>query len=270
MSAEARQSRQDFLGSEAPRLFRSLQVGIVGLGGGGSHVAQQLAHVGFQHYALFDADRIQDTNLNRLVGATQRDVEVEEFKVHIAKRVILGLNPRARVEPFGCRWQTRPDALRACDVIVGCVDGFAERRELEACARRHLIPYLDIGLDVHQTEGEPPEMAGQIILSMPGHPCMRCLGFLSDSNLGREAARYGMAGIRPQVVWANGILASTAVGLLVDLVTGWTRKLRPPVYLSYEANRGTVEPHARLPYVSNKSCEHYPMEAVGAPRFEAL
>lgn len=268
MSDDPRHSRQDFLGIDAPRLFNTLKVGVVGLGGGGSHVVQQLAHVGFQRYALFDADHIQDSNLNRLIGATHRDVEQAELKVRIAERVVRGINPRAQVELFACRWQEKPEALRSCDVVVGCVDGFAERRDLEASARRHLIPYLDIGLDVHQVGTAAPEMAGQIILSMPGHPCMQCLGFLSEQNLAKEAARYGDAGIRPQVVWANGVLASTAVGLLVDLVTGWTRELRPPVYLSYESNRGTVLPHARFPWVKDLKCRHYPAEAVGAPRFE--
>lgn len=270
MSSDPRHSRQDFLGADAPRLFQRLKIGIIGLGGGGSHVVQQLAHVGFLRYALFDGDSIQDTNLNRLVGATQRDIEQAELKVRIAERVIRGLNPRALVESFACRWQDKPEALRSCDVVVGCVDGFSERRELEACARWHLIPYLDIGLDVYQMGDASPEMAGQIILSMPGHPCMQCMGFLSERNLAKEAARYGDAGIRPQVVWANGVLASTAVGLLVDLITGWTRELHPPVYLSYESNRGTVMPHVRLPYVRDLVCPHYPADAVGAPRFEAL
>ena len=207
MNGDPRHSRQDFLGEDAPRLLRLLKVGVIGLGGGGSHVVQQLAHVGFLRYVLFDADRIQDTNLNRLIGATQRDVDVEEFKVRIAERVIRGINPTAQVDYHPSRWQEAPEVLRGCDVIVGCVDGFAERRDLEASARRHLIPYLDIGLDVHQVGDAPPEMAGQIILSMPGHPCMQCLGFLSDKNLAKEAARYGDAGIRPQVVWANGVLA---------------------------------------------------------------
>lgn len=270
MNGNPRHSRQDFLGEDAPRLLRSLQIGVVGLGGGGSHVVQQLAHVGFQRFVLFDADRIQDTNLNRLVGATKQDVEARALKVDIAERVIRQLNSEAHVELHACRWQARSEALRSCDVVVGCVDGFAERREMEACARRHLIPYVDIGLDVHQVEGSPPEMAGQVLLSMPGSPCMQCMDFLSERNLAKEAARYGDAGIRPQVVWANGVLASTAVGLLVDLVTGWTGELRPPVYLSYQSNRGTVAPHPRLPYVSNLACPHYPVEAVGEPRFEAL
>src|SRR5205814_9026266 len=48
---------------------------------------------------------------------------------------------------------------------------------------------------------------------------MKCLGFLTEENLRQEANQYGAAGGRPQVVWANGILASLAVGILVDMAT---------------------------------------------------
>lgn len=79
--------------------------------------------------------------------------------------------------------------------------------------------YIDIGMDVHGDER--PVIGGQIILSSPCGPCMTCMGFLTAEKLAAEAARYGSAGGRPQVVWPNGALASTAVGLAVDLVTGW-------------------------------------------------
>jgi hypothetical protein len=53
---------------------------------------------------------------------------------------------------------------------------------------------------------------------------MRCMGFLTDAKLAEEAARYWKGGARPQVVWPNGVLASTAIGLAVDIVTGWTHR----------------------------------------------
>ncbi len=115
---------------------------------------------------------------------------------------------------------------------------------------------------------EPPQMAGQVILSLPGHACMTCLGFLTEERLSREAAAYGAAGPRPQVVWANGVLASTAVGLAVNLLTGWTASLGT-LYLSYDANSSSVVPHARLPFLDlTKSCPHFPLSAVGEPIFK--
>lgn len=262
--------RQGFLGAAGQAAIGRARVGVAGLGGGGSHVVQQLAHVGFLDYVVYDGDTVEDSNLNRLVGATEADVAAGTAKIDMARRLILGVRGNARVHALECRWQQDPGPLRTCDVVVGCVDSFTERRELEACCRRFMAPYVDIGMDLHQAGDEPPVMSGQVILSMPGGPCMYCLGFLTEANLAREAARYGGAGGRPQVVWPNGVLASSAVGVVVDLLTDWTRSLRGPVYLSYRGNDGTVQPHVRLKYLERGPCQHYPISQVGDPAFGKL
>ena len=226
-------SRQSFLGENSQAAIESAVVGVVGLGGGGSHIVQQLAHVGFLNYVIYDGDAADVSNLNRLVIAGEADAEAGVLKVELAKRRILSIRSDAKVETFRYRWQDDPEPLRYCDIAFGCVDSFAERRELEIACRRHLVPLIDIGMDVHLSGDEPPRLGGQVILSMPGGPCMSCLEFLTEARLGREAAKYGAAGGKPQVVWPNGVLASTAVGIAVNLLTDWTRKLRGPVYLSY-------------------------------------
>src|SRR5439155_3730957 len=104
---------------------------------------------------------------------------------------------------------------------------------------------------------------GQVILSMPGSACMTCLGFLNEANLAREAALYGDAGPRPQVVWPNGVLASTAVGIAVDLLTNWTRSLRGAVYLMYDGNAGTITPHPLLVYHDGSPSPHFLPDEVG-------
>lgn len=258
-----RYSRQSFLGSYAQERIENAVIGIVGLGGGGTHVVQQLAHVGFQQYVLYDPDCVEDSNLNRMVGATEKDRESAHPKVEVALRIIRGLQPGAQIEPYRKRWQEEPLPLRRCDLLFGCVDGVGNRRDLEAAARRYLIPYIDIGLDVHQAGTEPPIMAGQVVLSMPGYLCMHCLGVLHEKALEQEGRRYGDAGPHPQVVWANGVLASTAVGIAVDLLTGWTRQLHPPVYLEYFSNKGTVQPSPRLEFAAKK-CTHYPITSMFA------
>lgn len=266
-----RSSRQSFLGPEPDDLFARCRVGIVGVGGGGSHIAQQLAHVGFQRFVSFDPDHVEDHNLNRLVGATEEDAACGRLKVEVVERVILGLVPDAQVEKHPQRWQEAPETLEACDLIFGCVDGFREREELQVCARRYLIPYIDIGLTVKSVGDEPPQMSGQVILVTPDGPCLRCLQFITEARLAEEAAEYGDAGIRPQVVWANGVLASTAVGLAVDLLTNWTRRPRRYAYLAYDGNLGTVGVHPKVPHLNLPcECPHFPPNAVGTVRFMAL
>jgi len=263
-----RYSRQSFLGSDAEERISNCTVGIVGLGGGGSHIVQQLAHIGFQHYVIYDDDRVEESNLNRLVGARSVDVPAGTPKLHLAKMMIFGLQPGAEVKAFGCRWQEDPEPLRECQIVFGCVDSYKGREELEVACRRYLMHYIDIGMDVHGKEN--PVIGGQVILSSPGGLCIRCMGFLTDEKLAQEAARYGTAGGRPQVIWPNGVLASTAVGLAVNLLTGWTRRALTHAYLSYDGNEATVKESITLKNRSAGSCAHFTETDVGDPVLVAL
>lgn len=264
-----RQSRQCFLGPKAAPAFAGVRLGFAGLGGGGSHVVQQTAHLGFTRFSLFDPDCVELSNLNRLVGGTIDDANNSRSKVSVAQRVIRGLCPEAEIGAYEERWQDCMEALAGCDLVFGCLDGFAERGELEAFCRRHLIPLIDIGLTVHTAEEQPPQMSGQVILSIPGGPCMRCMQFLNERDLAIEAGNYGDAGPRPQVVFANGLLASHAVGIAVDVLTGWTGLALDPIYDSFEGNRGRLDEHKRRKYTP-KTCLHYPLEDIGPARLQEL
>ena len=267
MSGE-RYSRQTFLGKDAQRTLEATLVGVVGLGGGGSHIVQQLAHIGFKHYALFDGDTVDESNLNRLVGATLEDVANETPKIEVAQRTIRGLHPDAEILAHRSRWQEAVSSLRLCHIVFGCVDSYQAREELERFTRRHLIPYIDIGMDVVMGGDDKPGMGGQVILSVPGYACMRCMGFLTDERLQREAEKYGAAGARPQVVWPNGILASTAVGIGVDLLTDWTENVRGAVYIVYDGNRGTLK--HRTVTNADGACPHFKSDQVGDPVFREI
>jgi hypothetical protein len=266
----AEYSRQSFLGTDAQKKISRCVVGVVGLGGGGSHIAQQLAHLGFLNIVLFDADTIEPSNLNRLVGGTAQDVKKKTPKTQIAASLITRIRPGATVTAVQDIWQNHAQLLAHCDLVFGCVDGFDQRRQLEAAVRRYLVPLIDIGMDVFRADDGSHAMAGQVILSMPGCPCMTCLGFLNERTHTREAAAYGAAGPQPQVIWANGVLASSAVGIAVDLITDWSRSLRQTVYLSYRGNDGTLTPHARLPFIPAGPCPHYPFSECGVPKLRKL
>lgn len=261
--------RQSFLGYDSQFIFENIRVGIIGYGGGGSHIGIQLAHLGIGRLTIFDDDVVEDTNLNRLVGAWASDGERKVLKTEVARRVISNASPTANLNLINKRWQDAPEELQACDVIIGCVDSYLERQQAEAECRRYLIPYIDIGMDVYKIEGNPHAIVGQVILSMPGMPCLTCLGFLNEQKLAKEAAKYGNIGGRPQVVWPNGVLASTAVGMLVNLVTNWTKKERVPRYLMYDGNTGLIQEHPRSQFAPCE-CNHYLLENIGSPVFVSI
>jgi molybdopterin-synthase adenylyltransferase len=251
-----RSSRQSFLGDGTEERIALARVAIVGLCGGGSHIAQQLAHIGVGHFTLFDDDIGEDSNLNRMVGLTEDDVATAMPKIEVISRLIHSVNSKAKVVCVPAKWQTRHELLRDHTAIVGGVDSFSERDQLERYARRYLVPYIDVGMDVH---GDPGRYAisGQVILSMPGEPCMRCMGFLNDRVLGDEARRYGNAGGKPQVVWPNGTLASIAVGKFMSLLTPWHEELQPAFYTEYDGNRLTVQPSRKLAHLVAHQCRHF-------------
>ncbi len=259
----SRLDRQSFLGSDSDAILRETTLGLVGLGGGGSHMVQQFAHMGVGGYVTVDPDSIDETNTNRLVGGTMEDARKETPKVVIAERTIRGLQPDARITPIKDTWHNATDALKRCDIIVGAVDSFMEREQLERFARRHLIPYIDIGMDIHEPRPGHFLIAGQVILSLPGHPCLRCCGFINDERIGREANNYGAAGGRPQVVWPNGVLASAAVGLVTQLITPWFPLHPGFIYLEYDGNKGTVVSSAHMKSLHGVVCPHHPCDETG-------
>jgi len=260
--------RQSFLGADSDIVLARSRVAIVGLGGGGSHVAQQLAHVGVGEFLAIDPDFIEATNLNRLVGATAEDVGLGTAKVDIAERVIKAVNPVAEVVKCLASWAEITAELRDVDVIFACVDSVSCRNELEIFARRFLIALIDIGMDVHETCGEF-SISGQVTLSMPGRACMRCLGLVTNDALAKEAARYGAAGERPQVVWPNGTLASIAVGFFMKLLTPWETRKEIPLLLEYDGDVQTVAPSTKLAYLP-AHCGHFDsIDEVGDPFWSA-
>lgn len=259
--------RQSFLGADSEQILGQAKIGLAGLGGGGSHVAQQFAHIGIGSFVICDPDVIEDTNLNRLVGGTWADVEWKAAKVDIAKRLIQGVRPDARVDVERGSWQEAMLKLRDCDVIVGGLDSARAKDELDGFSRRFLIPYIDMGMDVHQLGGDKHLIAGQVVLSTAGNPCLRCLGIVTEEMLAQEARNYGAAGGKPQVVWPNGVLASTAVGLAVQILTSWHHPAPEFAYLEYDGNLGTVRSSDLLRHVPSV-CPHHPAVERGDPGFD--
>lgn len=263
---DRRFARQSFLGPESEKILAGAAIGIVGFSGGGSPLGQQTAHLGVGHFVIVDPDHADETNIHRLIGASWQDVIDATPKVRIAERLIKSINPWAHVVPIEAEWQSVIEVLRSVDVLVGCVDTYRERDQLERFARRFLIPYLDLGMDVHRFP-DGHVIGGQVVLSMPGHPCLWCTGILTEERLAEEARRYGDAGGRPQVVWSNGVLASIATALIVQLLTTWHGDPLASAYLEFDGNRLSVHTSNRFKLVRDTACPHYPDEAVGDPFF---
>ena len=262
----SRHNRQGFLGPDADTSLENAIVGVAGLGGGGSHIVQQLAHIGIGNIVTADPDAIEESNLNRLVGGRYHDVKASMSKADIARRLVLAINSEISISAYQETWQNRSAEFAECDILIGAVDSYRQRDELERFCRRNMIPYIDIGMDVHEVREKEYSISGQVVLSMPGAPCLRCCNIVTDDRLKRESEEYGGAGGRPQVIWPNGVLASTAVGIAIQLLTPWNKKAAGFRYLQYDGDLGLMtEPVLVTDHLASRICQHHPVDEVGDP-----
>ena len=69
-------------GEEGQRTLEETQVAVVGVGGLGTHVVQQLALLGVRHVSVIDSEQLAETNRNRYVTGRVNVRETTGFRVY--------------------------------------------------------------------------------------------------------------------------------------------------------------------------------------------
>lgn len=259
------------IGPQADAELARARVAIVGVSGGGSHVVQQLAHQGVGTLIPVDDQTIDLTNLGRLVGATEADIDTTT-KVVLAERVAKAIDSSIVVNKLEGRFPSGEtiQILKDADIVVACLDRFDAREALNVFCRRYLIPLIDVGMSIRSVNERLATADGQVIVSLPGEPCLRCF-FLTDAVLARERLerppgydQNADALGDPQVVSMNGVLASEACNCVLDLVTGYSGSRRGPRQWQYEGRAGKLEPFDLPP--ARPGCPACAEEGHGDPR----
>src|SRR4051794_3604161 len=93
-------------GKEGQALLRRAVVAVVGNGGLGTHVVQQLALLGVGGLLLIDHEELDDSNLNRYVGAYHYDPIPGTPKVNLGYRIAKSIDPGLRVERIPERFRS--------------------------------------------------------------------------------------------------------------------------------------------------------------------
>jgi molybdopterin-synthase adenylyltransferase len=227
-------------GVDGQRAVRSARVAIIGLGGTGSVVAQQLAHLGVSDFVLIDPDVVDETNLNRLVGATFQNVGHE--KVSVAKRSIERVNSSASVQAIrGDVTDLRvADALLNTDAMFGCTDSHASRAILNQLAYQYFVPLFDVGVGIVAHAGQVTHIAGRAQMASPGLACLVCGGVIDSDAVRRElqseahrAADPYISGFtepQPAVISLNSTMASFAVTMFMSAFTSVPGEARLQYY----------------------------------------
>ena len=101
--------------------IRDARVGIAGLGGVGSHIAESLARVGIGHLVIADFDKVDMTNLSRqnyFVG------DIGKSKAECTAALLKCINPDLDLKVFDARItpENALDVFGGCDVVCEAFD----------------------------------------------------------------------------------------------------------------------------------------------------
>ena len=133
-------------GADIQATLGDLRVAVVGSGGTGSAVAEQLVRLGVRRLTLIDVDTLSDSNVTRVYGSTPEDVgrpKVETLRDHlqrIAPDLVCDIHQSMITVERTARQLTKND------LIFGCTDDNAGRLVLSRLATYMLTPVIDLGV----------------------------------------------------------------------------------------------------------------------------
>jgi len=258
------------LGEAGQRILRGLHVAVIGLGGTGSVTFAQLVHLGVGQITVIDGDRVEDTNISRILGATAADANVT-WKVDVAARYAeaVGLGTKVNIIQGYLGQDVDPNVLAGCDVVFSCVDTHLPRALLNRLSYEKAILLFDMGSAFRVHEEVVTAGSGRVVMIGPGRPCLACWGHIDANQIRieslpkderiRQAAEGYVSGAdvpQPSVMAFNTLVSGAAVTEFLRAVTEFSGTDEPPLRLGFDFMTGTVRRN-RLSGVSGcRICQH--------------
>jgi adenylyltransferase/sulfurtransferase len=218
------------IGIEGFEKLQASSVLVIGAGGLGCPVIEQLSSAGVGRIGIVDGDTVQYSNLHRQSLYTEQ--EIGEFKVFCASKRILERNPHVRIEVYPQMLQ-RENALKMIggyDIVVDCSDNYSTR---------YLVNDACVLLDKPFVYGAIYRLQGQVALfNQKDQATYRCLTpEFPDSLAGTDCVNSGVISIVPSIIanfqaletikWITGIPVIDEL-IFVDLKSLDIQKLQLP------------------------------------------
>lgn len=140
-------------------LLREKRILVVGCGGLGGHIIDQLARIGIGSLKVVDGDVFEESNLNRQLLSEVKCLGVR--KAEAAADHIYRVNPDVTVEAVDVFMtaENAQELIAGCDIVIDALDNIPSRRILSAACVNANIPYI---------YGAIQGWVAQAALSMPG------------------------------------------------------------------------------------------------------
>lgn len=256
-----RQAR--LFGDAGQEILGSAKVGIIGLGGVGSLLAEYLGRLGVGNFVLVDPDRAEISNLPRLTAATAMDAmawltsderpewvqrvasRLARKKVALARRNILRANPKARVDAIFEDFLESSVATKFvdCDYLFLAADTMRARLLFNAIVHQYLIPGVQIGakVQVDPANGDVLDVYSVVRPVTSESGCLLCNKLINSAKLQdesisdqeRKRQRYvdEPEVVSPSVITLNATAASQAANDFMFYMTGLRDPTAPVTYM---------------------------------------
>lgn len=223
-----------FVGREGQDRLRAAHVAVVGVGGLGTHVVQQLAFLRVGRLSLIDSEELKSTSRNRYVVSRWDDVG--KRKVDVARAYVLEVEPTTDVQTIHESLVSNEAfaAIRGSDYVFGCLDSDGARLVLNELCSAYARPYIDVATEIPPED--PRQFGGRVCVARKGEGCLYCIQdaldrdeaqrVLGGPNFVRDQEQlYGvraaeLPGGGPAVVTVNGVVASLATTEFLLWATG--------------------------------------------------
>ena len=115
--------------------------GLVGLGGVGGFVFENLVRMGAERFVIFENERFELSNLNRQILATVDNLDMEKTKVAISRAI--KINPGINKENIiiGGEFKEK-SSVKTCNVLIDGSDNLKTRMLASIAAKKDKIPYV--------------------------------------------------------------------------------------------------------------------------------
>ncbi|WP_448874525.1 HesA/MoeB/ThiF family protein [Desulfobulbus propionicus] len=150
---------QGALTSQQQQELRQKRVAVIGCGGLGGYVIEELVRIGIGRLDLFDPDIFSRSNCNRQLNALESTLG--RNKAEVAADRCRAIHPLCSVRAFAADFRAvaEEEAFQS-DVVVDCLDDIAARRDLARLCNRRRLPLI---------HGAVNGWYGQVGVQLPGH-----------------------------------------------------------------------------------------------------
>ena len=216
MTRYSRQIVLQEIGEAGQLKLQNARVLVIGAGGLGCPVLQNLAAAGVGTIGIVDGDVVDETNLHRQLLYTLKDCG--KSKVEVAKKAILELNPEIEVKVYQEFFsaQNASEIIQDYQIMVDCTDTLAIRYLINDVAVVKKIPVVYASIYKFQ---------GQVsVFNYKNGPSYRCL-FPEQEGLNTvpSCVESGVLGVLPNTL---GTLQATEVlKIILEIGTVLSGKL---------------------------------------------